>query len=67
MGAILDVQNNINIFILLSSVLIKHRCKIINIDLDVGIMDIKGEDDVSENMCLYELHTIFRNILWGQM
>jgi len=66
MTAYLQDDININIFHLLSMILMKHNCKVIELDLISGILNIEGKNQTQEDLCIIELHKVFTNLMYSQ-
>ena len=63
MTAYLQDNVDVDVFNLLNFVLLKHRCRLVNIDLEHGILDIAGESIDSEKLCQYELQKTFYTLM----
>lgn len=66
MTAYLQDDINVNIFHLLSMILMKHNCKVIELDLISGILNIEGKNQTQEDLCIIELHKVFTNLMYSQ-
>ena len=64
MGATVTSDTDFKLFVTLSMILQKNKCRVVEMDLESGILDIKGLSEEAERTCTQDMQKAFARYLF---